>query len=306
MSFNLRYTQTLSSAGNEVVSQDITGSAAPDAYGKNGNLARSSVTATYTKIARLTDINNITTLTSGGAFIQYREYIKTAGGSSTIDNKVMTVGSKLIPRNNTLTVPSGDTWQTTGYVFVPSDYLPSDTAPQYISIENLDQIGSYIADDLYITDYSVYYNGGATYPNVQTINGGAAANAYNGSTYYVTAGYVTYNGSTYYVGESFTASGTTSIAPFSSAVIWIQYASTVYYKPLLYTIVNNFYSLTNSAMAQNIYGHQDLNERILSARVVMEGLEYAAYTNNVSFTQAEDNIAYLNTQTNILMNEIGI
>lgn len=88
--------------------------------------------------------------------------------------------------------------------------------------------------------------------------------------------------------------------------MWGKYASIVYYKPLLYTIVNNFYSLTNSAMAQNIYGHQDLNERILSTRVVMEGLEYAAYTNNVSFTQAEDNIAYLNTQTNILMNEVGI
>lgn len=306
MSFNLRYKQTLSSAGNEVVSQDITGSAAPDAYGQNGNLAEANVTATYTKIARLSDINNITTLEETDSFISRREYIKTAGGSSTIDNKSFVVGDKFIPRNGTFTVPSGDTWQSTGYVYIPSDYLPSDTAPQYISIENLDQIGSYIADDLYATDYSVFYNGGATFPRIQTINSGTAAAAYNGMTYFVTGVSVSYLGSTYYAGETFTASGTTDITPAAGAVIWGRYASTVYYKPLLYRIVNNFYSLTNSAMAQNVYGHQDLNERILSARVVMEGLEYAAYTNNVSFTQAEDNIAYLNTQTNILMNEIGI
>jgi len=306
MSFTLRYTQTLSSAGNEVVSQDITGSTAPDAYGKNGNIAASDVTATYTKIARLTDINDVTTLTSGGAFIQYREYIKTAGNSSTIDGKAMTVGSKLIPRNNILTVPSGDTWQSTGYVFVPSDYLPSDTAPYYVSIEDLDQLGSYIADDLYVTDYSVFYDGDATYPNVQTINGGTAAAAYDGATYFVTAASVSYKGNTYYVNESFVASDTTDITPASGATIWIQYASTTYYKPLLYQINNDLYSLINAAMAQNIYGHEDLNRQILSARAVKEGLEYAAYTNNVSFVQAEDNINYLNAQIDILNSEIGI
>lgn len=306
MSFTLRYTQTLSSAGNEVVSQDITGSTAPDAYGKNGNIAAADVTATYTKVARLTDINDVTTLTATGKFIRYREYIKTAGGSSTIDGKIMTVGSKLIPRNNILTVPSGDTWESTGYVYIPSDYLPSDTAPYYVSIENLNQLGSYIADDLYVTDYSIFYNGGATYPNVQTINSGTSAAAYNGATYLVTAGNVTYNGSTYYIGESFTASGTTTIAPFSSAVIWIQYASTTYYKPLLYQINSDLYSLINAAMAQNTYGHEDLNRQILSVRAVKEGLEYAAYTDNVSFVQAEDNINYLNAQIDILMSEIGI
>lgn len=306
MSFNLRYTQTLSSAGNEIVSQDITGSAASDAYGKNGNLAVADVTATYTKIARLTDINNVTTLEPDESFIARREYIKTAGGDSTIDGKVFSVGDKFIPRNGTFVVPADDTWQTTGYVYVPSDYLPSDTAPQYISIENLDQIGSYVADDLYVTDYSVFYDGGATYPNIQTINSGTPADAYEGMTYFVTAGRVEYNGDSYYLGETFVAIDDSTISPNPGAVLWGKYASTVYYKPLLYTIVNNFYSLTNSAMAQNIYGHQDLNRQILSTRVVMEGLEYAAYTNNVSFTQAEDNIAYLNTQTNILMNEIGI
>lgn len=306
MSFNLRYTQTLSSAGNEIISQDITGSIASDAYGQNGNLAAADVTATYTKIARLTDINNVTTLEEDGAFILYREYIKTAGATSVIDDKSFSVGSKFIPRFDSFTVPAGDTWQTTGYVYVPSDYLPSDVAPQYMSIENLNQIGSYISDDLYVTDYSVFYDGGAEYPNVQTINGGVAAAAYSGSTYLVTAGSVTYDGNEYYIGESFVPNDTTNISPSFDAAVWIQYSSVVYYKPLLYTIVNNFYSLINAAMAQNVYGHQDLNKQILSARMIMEALDYAAYSNNVSFIQTEDNIAYLNTQVNILMNEIGI
>lgn len=306
MSFTLRYTQTLSSAGNEVVSQDITGSTASDAYGKNGNILASDVTATYTKVARLTDINNVTTLTSGDEFIQHREYIKTAGNESTIDSKLFSVGNKFIPREGSITVPSGDTWETTGYVFIPSDYLPSDTAPYYLTIENLDQIGSYIADDLYVTDYSVFYDGGAEYPNVQTINGGSPAAAYSGATYFVTAGSMTYNGSEYFVNESFIAADTSDITPSFDGVVWIQYASTTYYKPLLYQINNDLYSLVNSAMAQNVYGHEDLNRQILSVRVVKEALEYSAYTNNVSFVQAEDNINYLNAQIDILMNEVGL
>lgn len=306
MSFNLRYTQTLSSAGTEIISQDITGSIASDAYGQNGNLAVADVTATYTKIARLTDINNVTTLEADESFIARREYIKTAGTTSSIEDKVFSVGDKFIPRNGTFVVPSGDTWQTTGYVYVPSDYLPSDTAPQYISIENFNQIGSYIADDLYITDYSVFYDGGATYPNIQAINSGSSANAYDGMFYFVTGGRVEYNGSRYYPGDTFVGIDENTITPQSGSVIWGKYASTVYYEPLLYTIVNNFYSLINAAMAQNIYGYQDLNKQILSARIIMEALDYAAYTNNVSFTQTEDNISYLNTQINILMNEIGI
>ena len=205
MSFNIRYTQTLSSAGDEIVAQDITGSLSPDAYGQNGNLAVADVTATYTKIARLSDINNVTTLEEGDAFIQYREYIKTAGSQSTIDSKLFSVGDKFVPRDSALTVPSGDTWESTGYVYVPSDYLPSDVAPMYISIANLNQSGSYVADDLYVTDYSVFYDGGATYPNVQTINAGTPSAAYDGATYLVTAGSMAYNGSEYFIGETFIA-----------------------------------------------------------------------------------------------------
>lgn len=304
MSFSLRVSEYLSPEGNEIAFQDVTGTNSATAYGVSGNIAAASVTTVSVLIARLSDINNITELTYSALapvkFSRYVQYQKTAGSASVIDGKTFTIGDTFIPRNASLVVPAGDTWETTGYVYIPTSYLPTSTSPAYFSISDLNQEGSYIADDLYVTSYGVFYNGGSEYPRVATINAGTPANSYDGATYKVISGFVTYKGSTYYAGEIFTASDVSSIAP-TGATIGIQYAATVYYKPLLYSINQDLFTCITAAIAQNVYGRQGVSKQVMLIRMVIESMENAAYTNNVSFTQMSDNIAYIQRELDTLI-----
>ena len=300
MSFSLRVSEYLSPAGDEIAFKDVTGTDSATAYGVSGNITQASVTALSVLIARLSDINNPAELTAGAKFSRYIQYQKTAGSASTIDGKTFTIGSTFIPRNTSLVVPIGDIWVSTGYVYIPTSYSPLSSNPAYFSISDLNQEGSYIADDLYVTSYSIFYNGGSTYPNVGTINGGTGAAAYDGATYKVISGSVTYNSNTYYAGEMFTASNTNTITP-AGATIGIQYAATVYYKPLLYSINQDLFTCITAAIAQNVYGRQGVSKQVMLIRMVIESMENAAYTNNVSFTQMSDNIAYVQRELETLI-----
>lgn len=305
MSFSLRVSEYLSPAGDEIVFKDVTGTSSASSYGMSGNIAQNQVTALSVLIARLSDVNNQTELRAGNKFSIYVQYQKTAGSSSVIDGKTFTIGDTFIPRLASFVVPSGtgDVWMTTGYVYIPTAYTPESTDPAYFSISDLNQQGSYIADDLYITSYSIFYDGGTEYPDVAFINQGDARDAYDGATYKVIAGSVTYDGNTYYAGEMFTASRPTTISPIG-ATIAIQYAATVYYKPLLYSTTQDLFTCVTAAIAQNAYGRQGLSRQILSLRLLIESLDNAAYTNNVSFTQMSDNIAFLQTELNTLISTL--
>jgi hypothetical protein len=303
MSFSLRVLEYLSPAGDEIAFKDVTGTDSATAYGMSGNITQYQVTALSVLMARLTDINNTTELNAGAKFSRYVQYKKTAGAETTIDSKKFTVGSLFIPRSADFLVPIGDTWVSTGYVYIPTSYGPASPNPAYFSISDLNQEGSYVADDLYITDYSIFYNGGSTYPNVGTINGGTPANAYDGATYKVISGLVTYNGSTYFAGEMFTASNTNPISP-TAATIGIQYAATVYYKPLLYSTTQDLFTCITAAIAQNVYGRDSVSKQVMLIKMVLESMENSAYTNNVSFTQMSDNIAYIQKELNTLISTL--
>jgi len=308
MSFSLRVSEYLSPAGDEIVFKDVTGTSSSTAYGVSGNIPASSVTGVSVFMARLSDINNTTELKSGDKFSRYVQYQKISGEPSTIDAKTFTIGDFFTPRLASFVVPEGtisdpEIWVTTGYVYVQTSYLPDSSNPAYFSISDLNQEGSYIADDLYITNYGIFYDGGTEYPNVGIINAGGSADAYDGATYKVIEGAVEYDSNYYYEGEVFTASNDRPITG-QPCVLGIQYAATVYYKPLLYSTTQDLFTCITAAIAQNVYGRDNVSKQVMLIRMVLESMENSAYTNNVSFTQMSDNIAYVQKELNTLISTL--
>jgi len=284
MSLTLVTQSQIDSTGQYILFQDVTGSTSPTSYGQGGNISSSSVTATRILVARYTKTVDVSTLTSGASFIAYNQYQKKAGSTSTIDTKSFSVGDTFIPRNGTFSVPSGDTWVSTGFISAPfaTSWLPNGSTLS-ITLDNLGQSGSYVADDFYIFDYYVYYPSHSS-----------TFSATSGASYLISgSGTATYNGQTFYAGESFTATDTTSITIAGGAIVHTQYAAITNYASLTYTLDQSFYALISQVAQNGVPVHTDMQMRIIWLRLIKESLQYMAYTQNVSFTQAGDWLVYL-------------
>jgi len=109
--------------------RDTTGNTATYAYGQNGNITQGDIEAVRLVIGNYSRLNSLTDLNAGDTFVQFTQYMKTVGSSSTINGKSFVVGDIFVPQVANLVVPSGDTWQTTGY-YVPqilATWLPTTT-----------------------------------------------------------------------------------------------------------------------------------------------------------------------------------
>lgn len=265
---------------------DRTGETAPNAYGMNGNISMSAVSGVRIKIGTATTIQNPTTLTSGETFLQFHEYQKTAGSSQVIDGKTCVVGTVLVPQITGLTVPSGDTWETTGY-YVPqilTSWTPTPSqVPLSLTINELGQSGSTVQDNCYIFAYDIFI-GPFTTPTTAVVN----------DTYLVTVATCTYEGNTYRAGEIFTATVGSTITPVGTgATVSVLEATTASYAILVYNLETA--ALLNIESKGNT---GDLNywADIYGIQQQIQALQFGAATLNIDFTVVNDLITSLTNQ----------
>ena len=106
----LRQALTTNSDGTLALFTDTTGTTAPDSYSKSGNIGYADVDAVRIGIARYNNDALPTTLTAGGTFVQFTQYIKTGGSASTINGKLFSTGDYFVPQSAGITVPVDVTW----------------------------------------------------------------------------------------------------------------------------------------------------------------------------------------------------
>lgn len=269
---DLKVNVILDADGQGVQFRDITGTTAPNSYGDSGNITYGDVDAVVIEVANYTSYNAQTEINSGDAFLQYHNYIKTAGSSSVIDGKTFTVGETFCPQLDSFTVPVGDTWEYTGLYRpqVLDTWLPTATeAALSLDVSELGQYGNTVAQEPYQFNYSVFEGVFTT-----------STAAVSGRTYVVVSGTATYNGDTYRKGETFQAVGTTNIVPASTSSVAYMNATSTTYFTLAYTLTQ---SILTAIQAQvTAFSPRTLNN-IYAIRVQLEAMENASATGNVSF-----------------------
>lgn len=226
------------SNGSGAIFNDVTGSTGDDSYGKVGSLDYNQVGAIGIKMATYTTLSNIETLKADDSLIQYKEYVKIGGGSSTINDKVFTIGQFFTGNDQeSYVVPAGDIWKETGYYVYPflSTWLPTSNQVQLnISLQKLNQIGLEISDDIYAYTYEIYQTNGTT-------NG--SFNSISGAKYLVTEGTVTYNGNYFYPGDTFIAELTGYPITVTSGHCYQMFASVDAYSVIDYNTRQRLYQL---------------------------------------------------------------
>lgn len=267
MALELNTSYVAGEKGTTTLFNDITGVTAPNSYSKSGNIGYSDVDAVRFKIASLESINSVATLNAGDSFTQYVEYICTAG-SGTIDNKGIAGGQYFIPQISGLSVPSGMTFQTTGYYNPPilAEWLPTNNQiPLTLSLAQINQASAtYVEDSLYTIQYEVY---------VDSFTGTQAAVI--GQRYMVLTSTATYDGNTYRFGEIFIGNDTSSIVAAGN-VVKLNAATTQYFT-LTWNMLQVLFDLV-------VIPDADLQKKIYGIRVQLEYLYNSCATGNVSYT----------------------
>jgi hypothetical protein len=285
MALELNTSYISGNEGTTTLFNDITGVTASNSYSKGGNIGYADVDAVRFKIASLESIYNVATLNVGDTFSQYTEYICTAG-SGTIDGKVISGGQYFIPQSSGLSVPSGMTFETTGYYNPPilATWLPTASqVPLTLSLAQVNQTSnSTLQDSLYTIQYEVY---------VDSFTGTQAA--VSGQRYMVLTSTATYSGNIYRFGEIFIATDTSSIVA-SGNVVKLNAAITQYFT-ITWNMLQSLFTLV-------VIPNSSLQAEIYEIRVQLEMLANSCATGNVSYTYSRGLIARLQGQTTYLLN----
>jgi hypothetical protein len=270
-----------SSDGTGAIFNDITGQTDSTAYGQNINIPVSDVTGVRIKIATYTSLSNVAMLKPGEKFTQYKEYQKTNGEASVIDDKTLYVGNTFVPRLEDLVVPSGDTWIETGYYVYPyvESWLPTAAQVQNnISLSELNQSGSAVYDDIYVYTYEVYYN--SLYTDIS---------AQIGSRYLCLGDGVEYNGSIYSYGDSFVATDTNTITGFPG--FCQMYASCDAYAVLSFNTKSSLYQLVvEKAGSSCLKCWTELN----NIKTQLDAISFMSETGNVALGPASKTLEWVN------------
>ena len=286
MALELKDSFVAGSLGTTTIFKDITGVTAPNSYGKSGNITYSDVDAVRIKVATLSSIANVTELSAGSSFTRYVEYICTAG-SGTIDGKAISSGDYFVPNTTGLTVPSGMTFETSGYYVYPylATWLP--TAAEVGLTSTLAQLNqannTTLEDSVYTLVYEVYKDVFST-----------TTAAVSGVQYMVLTGTCTYGGNTYRAGEVFISTNTNNITISSGSVVKMD-ATTLTYFTITYNMLKQLYALlpiVDEQIQQEIYG----------ITVQLDALSFSCQTGNVSYTYAQGLLNTLQDKVTYLVN----
>jgi hypothetical protein len=279
------------SDGQSVSFRDITGTTSSTAYGVGGNISLLDVDAVVIEIGTATTLVEGTELSDGDTFLQFHKYIKTAGSSAVINGKTFTIGEYFCPQVTGLTVPTGDTWEWTGYYRpqILTTWLPnSGETALNLDVSELGQDGSYVETNAYVFDYSIFAN-----------NFSVSTAAVSGNTYLVIGGTATYLGDSYVAGETFIASGTTNIVPSGGGAVGIMYATSTTYFVLAYELLQQ---ILIAIEAQITAFSPRTQNNIFAIRAQLEALENSAATNNISFDYCVELLAKLQSEMLYILN----
>ena len=271
-------TQILPTAlGTSLAFKDITGTTSSTGYSQNGNIGYAAVTAIRLKMSTYLSMLNVSTLTSGATFTQYKEY-QLVGAACTVNSKSFSTGAYFVPQSAGIGVVS--TWVETGFYVFPHSWLPTAAEVALdISIAELGETGTTVQDAIRELQYEVY-----SPQQTPTIA------AVNGDTYLVSGtGSVSYAGSTYFVGEVFTAFNTSNIT-VATGVPRVNklYAATNQYFASLYNVEQSLYEVIVNAFSRTSISQ----EEILEIRLMLEAVQNMASTNNISLIKAQDLLVY--------------
>lgn len=269
--------------GTTAIFKDITGTTAPNSYGKSGNITYSDVDAVRLKTSTLSSIETTTVLEAGDSFTQYVEYICT-DGNGTIDGKGISVGEYFVPQISGLSVPSNMEFEATGYYVYPilATWLPTaNETALTLSLSQLNQSGSTtLEDSVYTIEYEVYKD---RFTGTQA--------AVDGQSYMVLSSTATYDGNTYRAGEVFIATDTTNIVAAGNVVL-LAGAVTQYFT-ITWNILQSLFDLVP-------FKDVSLQESIFEIRLQLEGLENSCATNNVSYEYSSQLIERIQKQVTAL------
>lgn len=295
MTLILKTKQVNASDGLSVDFYDLTGTTGTYAYGVGGNITYVDIDAVRIKVGTATTLQAATTITYGSNFTQFHEYVKTVGSSATVDSKAMVVGSVFVPQVASIAVPSGDTWEATGY-YVPqiiATWLPAATEVALnLEINELGQSGSLVEDNIYVWSYEIYKD---VVANPST----ATTPAVSGTEYLVVTGTVTYNSNVYRKGEHFAGIDTNTITIATSSSIAKMDSTVASYVSLLYALTVSILANIEVKMAT---GSDNYKDAIYAIKSQLDSLNFSDSTLNVDFTKMTDFIAYLQAQVDFLDN----
>lgn len=266
--------------GDTVLFSDLTGTTAPDSYGKGSNIAYSAVDFFRLRIATIDTIDEATPLVTGDSFTLNVEYLCTSGTAIVVDSKTMSAGDYFTPRTTGLTVPANSTFVSTGnYLYVPTSFNATTSllyqVPTTLSLAEINQASNtYVQTNTYILNYDIY--------NAKSsITAAAVAN----QVYICMSGTTTYDGSVYRAGEIFTATDTSNIT--TTGEFAKLYASKTTYSTITYTLLASIFSILESNQETTI------SQEIYGIRCELEALQFSCYTGNVSFTYARKLLSLL-------------
>jgi hypothetical protein len=232
-------------------------------------------------MATFTSLSGLAMLKAGEKFTQYKEYQKTGGKVSSVDDKSFYVGNSFVPRIKDLTVPVGDTWVETGYYVYPyiDTWVPTEAQVQNnISLSKLNQSGSAVYDDIYTYTYEIYFDiqSGALTPVI-------------GARYLCSLGSLTYNGSTYYPGDTFVAIDNNQISP--DGLFCKMYASTDAYAVLSFNTKSSLYQLVvEKAGSSCLKCWTELN----NIKTQLDAISFMSETGNVALGPASKTLEWVN------------
>jgi hypothetical protein len=271
--------------GSGAIFNDITGNTGNGSYSQSGSLNYSDVAAIGLRIATYTTLSGLATLKAGEKFTRYKEYVKTLGGTSTIDSKTLVTGTFFVPRLENIVVPTGDEWQETGYYVYPylSTWLPTSSQTQNnISLDKLNQLGDNIYDDIYAYTYEIYQTNSTTTGTISSVSG---------AKYLVTSGTVTYNGSTYYPGDTFIPSFDGYSIVVTAGHCYQMYASTDAYSVLDYNTRQNLYQLIMEKSGTNCITCWTQLSKLVTQ---LEAIGFMAFTGDVALGPASETLIWVN------------
>jgi hypothetical protein len=266
--------------GDTVLFSDVTGTTAPDSYGKGNNIAYSEVDFFRLRIATLSSIDNLSYYVAGDTLPINVELLCTSNGSFTIDSKTISAGEYITPRVDGIVVPSNCTFVSTGnYLYVPTSFNATTSllyqVPTTLSLAEINQASNtYVQTNTYILNYDIYNAKSST-------TAAAVAN----QVYICMSGTATYDGSVYRAGEIFTATDTSNIT--TTGEFAKLYASKTTYSTIVYTLLSSIFSILEANQETTI------SQEIYGIRCELEALQFSCYTGNVSFTYARKLLSLL-------------
>lgn len=293
MSLLLRNQLYLYDAENALF-KDVTGTTAPNSYGKGSNITYGDVDAVRILIATYTTLNNVQTLGFGDDFVQFTQYVKTSQNTSVIDGKTFTVGSLFVPQDANISVPADDEWETTGY-YVPQildTWTPtaSETALNLNVTELGQTANSTIEANIYGYQYEIYKDLAST-----------TFAAVSGQQYLVVSGTAQYDSDTYQAGEIIVATDTGNITIVTGEVAALD-ASNYGYAVLTYDLKQDLFDVIENQIGLN---NQDLIQptetEIYKIRMTLEALDNAAFNKNISLEYCYNTILFLQDRLTLLL-----